>query len=146
MTVTLHNFIEQHNVLRKPTEEIHTFLNEHRTLYKIALLINHIFRAVAMGAFMVCLPFSALTNVVLCSLGSLFYRLTVETHCAYKFALPALGGSISFFMGKTAVCDLIGGAALSSVGAFFTACASLLPLCAYAVYIGLTVSYDVDSR
>ena len=89
LDVALHNCIEKYNILQKPTEQIAGYFREHPNVYKAALLVNHIFRALAMASFCAALPFSAPINIGICFAGSLFYRLTVETNCAYKFALPS---------------------------------------------------------
>jgi hypothetical protein len=124
MALALHNFIQQHNPLTHLTDKSSEFLHTHPRLYKLALLINHLFRAIAMTALMHFLPFSLMTNTLLCLTGSIFYRLTVENNCAYKFALPAFFGSLAFLAAKHTV----------------------LPLLSYSIYVLLTVSYDVDER
>ncbi len=142
----LHHFIEKYNILQKPTEQFSAFFQEHPTAYKAALLVNHIFRALAMTAFCAVLPFSAPLNIAICFAGSLFYRLTVETNCAYKFALPAFAGSIAIPVGMVALTNIITGVAFASLYAFGLAVLSLVPLAAYVTYIALTVNYDVDNR
>ena len=82
----------------------------------------------------------------ICLGGSLFYRLTVEENCAYKFALPAFGGAAAFLVGRSALAGLVSGAAFASIGAFAAACVAILPLGAYLAYVILTVAYDVDSK
>lgn len=144
--LSFHNVIENYNVLRKPTEQISNYLRDHPSLYKAVLLVNHIFRAVSMVAFNLILPFSAPVNIAICFAGSLFYRLTVETNCAYKFALPAFAGSLAIPMALTALTQLISGIAFVSLSAFAVALLSLLPLTAYLTYIVLTVNHDVDNR
>lgn len=142
----LHQCIERTNFLAKPTDKINEFLYKHRTLYKVVLIANHLFRAAAMLAFMLFLPFVPLANLAICLGGSLFYRLTVENNCAYKFALPAFAGATAALLAKTAWIPIITGVALSSIGAWALALASLVPITAYIVYIALTVSYDVDNK
>ena len=127
----LHNFIVNHNVLTEPTNALEDFFAEHPTLRKIALIANHLFRAIAMLGLMIASPLPMLATSALCFIGSLFYRLTVEIHCAYKFALPAYAGSVAF-------CCLREAALTSLRAAWF------LPLAAYVTYIVLTVDYDVD--
>jgi len=124
MATRLHHLIDRYNVLSNPTRRISNSMHDHPRLYKFALLVNHIFRAAAMAALAMVLPFSTLANAAICFAGSLFYRLTVETNCAYKFALPAFAGAMAFLLAGV----------------------SLLPISAYAAYVILTVSYDVDSR
>jgi hypothetical protein len=146
LDLSLHNAIENYNVLQGSTDLISDYFRSYPSLFKVALLVNHVFRAAAMIAFSLMLPFSTLVNIGICFAGSLFYRLTVETNCAYKFALPAFAGSIAFPMGVSAMTGLINGLAFASLSAFGIAFASLLPLSAYIAYIALTVNYDVDHR
>lgn len=146
MSIRLHQCIKTYNILEKPTDEIHDYFKERKTLYKEALLVNHLFRAASATALLACLPFPSLVNAGICLAGSLFYRLTVETHCAYKFALPAFAGAAAFMMGKSALIQIASGAAFASLGAFAMAHAALLPMTAYVVYILLTTDYDVDHR
>jgi hypothetical protein len=142
----LHDFIEKNNVLQKPTEQITAYFTEHPTFYKAALLANHFFRALSMAALCAFMPFSPLINLAICFGGSLFYRLTVETNCAYKFALPAFAGSIAIPLGAVALANLVTGVAFASLYAVGLAFLSFLPLAAYVTYIVLTVNYDVENR
>jgi len=144
--VVLHNCIERNNVLQKPTTKISSFFQEHPQFYKVALLVNHVFRALAMAAFCYILPFATPVSIAICFTGSLFYRLTVETNCAYKFALPAFAGSIAIPLAMKALANIITGMALVSLGTFAAAVVSLLPLAAYVTYIAATVNYDVNNR
>lgn len=144
--VTLHDLIEKYNILQKPTELISEGFKNHPNFFKAALLVNHGFRAAAMTAFCWALPFSAPTNISICFAGSLFYRLTVETNCAYKFALPAFAGSIAIPMAVAALNQLTSGIAFVSLRSTATAFGSLLPFAIYATYIVLTVNYDVNNH
>lgn len=146
MSLSLHNFIDQCNVLQKPTDQFKGYFKEHPVAYKVALLANHLFRTASMIGLQMILPFSPYANLAICFAGSLFYRLTVETNCAYKFALPAFAGSIALPIGITALFDFIHQAAFASLQAFAKATASLVPLTGYLVYIALTVNYDVDQQ
>jgi hypothetical protein len=146
LDITLHHFIEKYNILQKPTEQIDKYFREHPDFHKIALLVNHVFRALTMTAFCSALPFPIPLNLVICFAGSLFYRLTVETNCAYKFALPAFAGSIAIPMAITALTNMVTGVAFLSLSTFGLAFVSLIPLTAYVTYIVLTVNYDVDNR
>lgn len=146
LAATLHQFIEQHNVLQEPTDALGAFFKEHPALYKVALLVNHLFRAFAMWGLGLFLPYGTLVNGVICFLGSLFYRLTVETHCAYKFALPAFAGSVALAIASRSLEELITGVAFASLSAFGLAFVSLIPLLLYTSYIVLTVSYDVEKE
>ena len=106
----------------------------------------HVIRALMTAAFCAALPFSVPVNLAVCFAGSLIYRLTVETNCAYKFALPAFAGSIAIPMAATACTELVHGLAFASLSATAVAFASLVPLAAYMTYVVLTVNYDVNDR
>ena len=144
--LTLHNWIEKYNVLQKPTVQISEYFRSHPDVYKAALIANHLFRAVSMAALTAFMPFGAPVNIALCFAGSLFYRLTVETNCAYKFALPAFAGSIAIPLALTALTHLVTGVAFASLGGFAVAVVSFVPFAAYLTYVVLTVNYDVDNR
>ncbi|HSX25848.1 MAG TPA: hypothetical protein VLE89_02440 [Chlamydiales bacterium] len=146
LALKLHTAIVQYNVLKTPTDRTSDFFLYHPNLFKVALLVNHLFRAAAMTGFMLFLPFSAAVNMGICLAGSLFYRLTVEDKCAYKFALPAFAGAAAFLMGKAALTRLITGVAFASLGAFATAFIAIIPLGIYLAYVLLTISHDVDNR
>lgn len=135
LSTKLHDAITDYNVLTKPTDQLVEYFAYHPTAFKIALLVNHIFRAAAMVGFMIALPVSTPVSIGICLAGSLFYRLTVESNCAYKFALPAVGGSIAFLIGKSALENL--------ANSTFATC---IPLALYGAYVVLTVNYDVDNR
>jgi hypothetical protein len=145
LAVSLHNAIK-HNPFKSAAEEGMAYFATHPTLFKIVLLVNHLFRSAAMVGLLACMPFSIPVNAAICAGGSIFYRVSVEGNCAYKFALPSLAGAISFFIAAPAVASLVSGVALATIGAFAVACVRLLPAALYAAYILLTVSYDVDHR
>lgn len=144
--VKFHQFIENYNVLESATNAIKEFFNDHGLLHKIALVANHVFRAVAMSALCLYLPFAPAVNIGLCFAGSLFYRLTVETNCPFKFALPAFAGSLAIPLGVQAILDLVNQVAFSSMAVFATAVISTVPLFTYASYVLLTVNYDVNNH
>ncbi len=141
-----HTYIDKYNILHKPTEIIRDFLNNHRTFYKLVLVVNHIFRAAMMTALMLGLPYAIPVKAAVSFTFSLLYRLTVENNCAYKFALPAFAGSMAIPIAKTGLAKLINGLAFASINMFASNLGLLLPLTAYITYIVLTVSYDVDTR
>jgi len=144
--LTINGLIDKYNILKEPTEQVSRYMRENPTLYKAALLANHVFRAISMTALCFFLPFSLPVNIAICFAGSLFYRLTVETNCAYKFALPACAGAVALPMAAAALTSLISGVAFASIGAFAIATLSVLPLAAYLTYIVVTVNHDVDKQ
>jgi len=144
--IRFHAFIEKTNPLKQLTRNITNFLLAHPTLYKIALLVNHLFRAVTMSFFLYALPCSYPLSLALCFGASLFYRLTVENNCAYKFALPAFGGGVAMLVTHSALVQLASGNVFKSLALFSQSMLSLVPLTAYITYILLTVDYDVMEK
>ena len=147
MSVQLHQALTSPaNILILWTLSVDEFFNSHPTLYKVALVANHLFRATLMAALMYTMPCSLLVTASICFAGSLFYRLTVENNCAYKFALPSYGGALAFFSAQTAWVHIVSGAMFTSISLSALSIASFLPPIAYVTYILLTVDYDVDAK
>lgn len=65
------------------------------TLYKVSLVVSHIFRSVMMYGLMSISPF--VTFGVVLPL-SLLYRVTVERFCAFRFTLPSLFGGAALIL------------------------------------------------
>lgn len=146
MDVSFNDFIDRNNCLKGPTDKLATFFENHPTLYKVALVFNHLFRAAVMVGFMFIPGLPPLPAMGVCFAASLFYRLTVERNCAYKFALPAFAGSVAFMIAIPALIGFINGAALFSVSSALMASASFIPLALYGAYVLLTVNYDVNKN
>lgn len=145
-STTFHEFITKHNVLQNATKNIGDFFKKHPTVHKVVLIANHIFRALLMTAFCYTLPYSLPANLAICFTVSVFYRLTVEGNCPFKYALPSFAGSIAFPLGLKGLVELTSHAAFSSLKSFSLAGLGVGSLLAYFVYIILTVDYDVDNR
>ncbi len=143
---SLHNFIQDYNILTTPTTHVREYFDSNPHMEKVALIANHVFRAIAMTAFCLAMPFSMPANITICFVASLLYRLTVETNCAYKFALPAFVGGAALPYAISGAAELVSYAAFSSLSSFALAIGSFVPLAGYAAYVVLTVSYDVDNR
>lgn len=65
------------------------------TVYKISLVVSHIFRSVMMSALMSASPFFTIGLVVPLSL---LYRVTVERFCSFRFTLPSLLGGAALIL------------------------------------------------
>jgi len=141
---SFHHQIAKYNPLETPTKQLEQYFKKHPEQYKGVLIANHLFRAISMWAFLKYNRNPMQTKLFVCFAGSLMYRMTVEVNCAYKFALPALGGAAAFMMGSRSLTKVVNGAAFYSLKAFSNAFASLIPMEGYFVYITLTTSYDVD--
>ncbi len=147
MSMTLlQSLMSSANILIPWTKAANDFFAHRPTLYKVALVANHLFRAALMAALMFTMPCSLPITASICFAGSLFYRLTVENNCAYKFALPSYGGALAFFSAQTAWVHIVSGAMFTSISLCALSIAALLPSIAYVTYILLTVDYDVDAK
>ncbi len=144
MTVDVREWIA-YSPLNEPAKNLQKIFKEHPQLYKGILLVNHVFRAAAMVGFMQMLSYSMMTNIAVCVGFSALYRLTVEKNCAFKFALPALGGSVAFLVSKQALLKVIQGTAFHSINAFVSSSLALLPLCTYIGYVTLVVDHEVNA-
>jgi hypothetical protein len=144
VSVRFNETIEKYNILSAPTEYIATFFEKQPAAYKIALIINHLFRAAMMVGIMFIPQIPLAASMSICFVGSLFYRLTVERNCAYKFALPAFFGAAAFMLALPAIIGMINGTAFATIGSGFQAFGSLVPLALYGAYIILTVNYEVN--
>lgn len=144
--VKLHQFIENNNIFDNFADAVKDFFKEHPLAHKIALVANHIFRALAMSALCLALPFAPAANIGICFAGSLFYRLTVENNCPFKFALPAFAGSLAIPLGVQAILDFVSHVAFASLDTFIKTTGALVSLFAYTSYVLLTVNYDVNNH
>ncbi|MCB1109812.1 MAG: hypothetical protein KDK64_02435 [Chlamydiia bacterium] len=145
LDVRFHNFIDRHSPLKTPTQYVERKAKENPFLFKGVVVMNHLFRALSMWAFLKFHKASMNTKVAFCFAGSLGYRLTIETKCAYKFALPSFAGAVAFLVGKESLPRVINGAAFKSIKSLGNATLNLAPLTGYMIYIILTTSYDVDN-
>lgn len=144
LSVRFDNCIDRFNILKAPTECIANYFDTHPTAYKIALIMNHLFRAGMMVGIMFIPHLPLAAGMAICFAGSLFYRLTVERNCAYKFALPAFAGAAAFMLALPAFISMVNGTGFASVAVGFKTCASFIPLALYGAYILLTVNHDVN--
>lgn len=134
------------HILEKPTAQLDSYFRKHPRLFKGVLLVDHLFRAAAMVGFMFIPHIPKPVSWSLCVLGSLYYRLTVEKNCAYKFALPALAGAASFMLLLPTILKIMNQTAFLTVGSGTLASLSFIPILVYAGYIVVTVSQEVDAN
>lgn len=144
ISTRLHNLIVNYNPIEKPMEQINRFFDQHPTLLKVALLVNHFFRTVSNIALMLMMPYSMPMNIACCFIGSLFYRVTVEKNCVYKFALPSFSGAALYLVIKNAMENITRRIAFESLSAY-QATLIVGALSAHTVYVLLNVDYDVDN-
>lgn len=124
-------FVNKHNPLETPTEQIRDYLLEHRTIYKIVLVANFV-----LLTLMFVSPLSpTLGGAAALGLRALFYRLTIETNCIYKFSLPVYATMISLWLVATAW----------TCGPLITSL-SLIPLIASVVYIVCDIDFEATQQ
>ncbi len=72
-----------------------SFLDHNPNLYKTALLVSHISRAIMMYTAFSLSPIFACTILVPISL---LYRVSVERFCCFRFTMPSLFGGIALYL------------------------------------------------
>lgn len=132
------NFLKDFDPLTRPTQAVKDWLSDHPTVFKIALIANHLFRAAMMTGFMMALPYSAPVNGLICAAGTLFYRLTVQGYCPYKLDVTSLFGATSIMVAKMRLPSIINGIASKSLVGLAGAFVSVVPLTLYAIYVVVT--------
>lgn len=140
------NQIPRYIGLDKATKAVGSWLDRHPLINKIVMVVNHIFRTLAMVALMYFLPFAAPINLAIGLAASLFYRITVERFCPFRFALSACIGAAAFELSKPFLVDIINGVAFSSFTAFAASFIGILPFAISAVAIILISNNAVDAK
>lgn len=135
--------IEQLNVTAK---HIGNYLEKNPALYKAVVVINHLFRAMLMAVFMVALPYGLAMSCAVSLGASLFYRLTIERNCAFKFALPSCLGGISYHLSRYGVHSMVAGIMLRSVDLLNAGFIGSLPLTLWTFAIISITDDDVEKR
>jgi hypothetical protein len=143
--ITKNNCVYKCDFLDKQTLKIGSWLKDHSTIFKITLVIMHLFRAGAMVGLMFIPGVPLIPALVVGFVGSIIYRLTVERKCAFKFALPSFAGAAAFMLALPAIINMVNGISFVNATAGVIACASLLPLALYCVYIVLSVNHEVNT-
>jgi hypothetical protein len=111
------------------------WLDAHPFVNKVVVVANHFFRAVAMHTFMCFLPLSLLINFTVGLAGSLFYRMTIERFCHFRFALPSFLGAIAFSISYNLLQTVMRRVALNSFKFMAYAFITALPLVQYIGYV-----------
>lgn len=112
---------------------IGAWLDKHPNVNTIVVIANHILRTLPMMAAMHLLPFSFAANCAITLGASLFYRISIERFCVFRFAIPSCLGAIAFQFSKPALADLISKTAFQS---FSTLTKTLVGLSPFALYMG----------
>lgn len=139
------NKIPEYIGLDKLTHTVGSWLDRHPVVNKIVMIVNHIFRTIAMIALMYLLPFSPIVNLAIGIGASLFYRITVERFCPFRFALSACLGAAAYELSSPFLADIINGVAFQSFNAFAAAFIGILPLAISSVVI-IGISNDAVDR
>lgn len=133
-----------HADFRNLPKDIGAWFDERPKLYKAAVVANHLFRMFSMYAFMGALPFSPVVKAVVGLSSSLFYNVTIERFCQFRFAMPAFAGAVAFSMSKDALAQIVCGVALSSFKTFAGASLGAVPLIIYGAWVISIASENVD--
>lgn len=139
-----HKALMKINYLPDATKWCDQKAKEYPNVYKGVLVANHLFRAVAIWAFLKYNRSSMKVKLAMCFTGSMVYRLTVESNCAYKFALPAFFGGAALLTAGHTTAKILNGSAFRTFKSIGNATLNMVPITGYLAYIVLTTSYDVD--
>jgi hypothetical protein len=131
--------------LTETRQAVKDWLKFHPVALKVVLIANHFLRTAPMFFLMASLPFSFAVNAALCAAGSLFYTLTIEGNCIYKFTLPSLFGGCAWMAAQTSLSSAVSGAAFASIKAFAAASALALPIAAWSVYVLHSAAQDAEA-
>ncbi len=130
-SATLRDFVDKYNPLEAPTKQICTYLLEHHTIYKIVLVANFV-----LLTLMFISPLTPNLGLAIgLGLRALFYRLTIETNCIYKFSLPVYATLMSLWLVATAW----------TYGPLIVSL-SLIPLIASVVYIVCDIDFEATKQ
>lgn len=132
--------------LVKLADNVGSILDENPTINKIVILVNYIFRTAMMVTFMAALPFSILPSFLISAGANIFYRLTIERFCQYRFAILSCLTAGAYELAKPAFLSLISGAAFVSISAFATALALTIPLAVTASIIFHDTNKNVNDK
>lgn len=94
---------------------------------KVAIVFNHIMRSMPLVALLQISPCPPIQKYLFISGTALFYRVTVERLCSYKFALMSSIGAIAFDFAKNKSFNPL----------------STIPLFAYAITV-IRIAYTTD--
>ena len=130
----------------KQCDKVGKFLDKHPLLYKITLVISHIFRAVMMFALMHLIPLSPLLTCGLMLIPTLLYRSAIERFCAFRFSLPSLAGGLAIWAARATLVSIIAGVAFSSLAATCWTILGPLSLAGYLAFICYISHKDVEKR
>lgn len=130
----------------KSCNKVGSFLDHSPTVFKIAIVATHFFRAIAVFAMMELAPYSPLMSLAILVPSSLLYRAAVERFCRFRFTLPALVGGTALWVTKQAMITLVTKTALASVSTVFTAGIGMGVLAGYTVFVHYQSHADVEKR
>lgn len=127
------------------TQDYGSFLRKNPNVYKVVLLVNQVFRAVMMMAFMAFLPFAPLVNFALGLAGSLFYRISVERGCSFRFALPSCIGAAACDLSLASLPALTSGVAFRSLQHFAATLVGIWPVALWAIVMTAITHTEVEA-
>jgi len=136
---------EVRNFAGKQYDKVGKHLDSNPALYEKTLVINHIFRATTVFAFMKTLPFSLPVSFGVMLAPSLLYRASIERFCVFRFTLPALAGGTALWAAHAAAISLVAGTAFSSLAAFLSAGLGIASLAGYLVFVYKTSHEDIEN-
>lgn len=132
--------------LQKLSENVGKVLDENPLVNKIIVVANFIFRTAMMVCFMAAMPFSILPNFLISFGLSVFYRVTIERFCQYRFSILSCAAAGGYEIAKPALTALISGAAFTSLAAFGSTLILMTPFVICGAAIISVTNQNVNER
>lgn len=98
------DYIDKKISFQPLSEQFMRWVKKYPTIHKIVTVFNHCIRTMCMAAMMVPLGF---TGTALGLSTALFYRITTENPCPFKYSLPAFFGGLASQLALFSVFPLI---------------------------------------
>jgi len=95
--------VESKQVLDEWCDSLGNWMDEHPTVYKVVLVVSHLFRAAMILAMIDWMQLPIFMSAGLMLIPSLLYRASVERFCVFRFTLPSWAGGIALWIARGAI-------------------------------------------
>lgn len=143
--VKLDDFLKEPTMMKAAIDAAGVELKKHPNIYKCAIIVDHLLNASKMYALVQILPYSKCTNCVVTGISSLYYRVTAEGPCAFRFSIISCFGGAAFISARIGMIEFARGTAFRSLALFLKSSCTLAPLSIYLFCIVKFTNDDVDA-
>jgi hypothetical protein len=128
-------FQKFHHQFDSFVDKVGAWLDKHPYVNTIVVIANHIFRALSMLALMTFIPGPFIVQCGIALSASLFYRVTIERFCHFRFAIPSCLGATAMNLSAPAVASIVHGVANQTLAEVAKTAIGISPLVLYTVSI-----------